>query len=176
MKRLILVYLLVLPAAAFAQAPGSIAVFADAGGSDCNVVDEGSLVTLYFFHLATDGATASGWMLDISETGWTFLSQNIGWGMFCCVHTGQSIGYGSCETGAIYLGNANFLGSNVAPCTYISIVPDPSAPTGKIEAIDCSETKVFPTGGQAVVNATPDCLCNVPVQETTWGGVKALYR
>jgi hypothetical protein len=32
------------------------------------------------------------------------------------------------------------------------------------------------TGGQLIVNPAPGCQCSVPVEETTWGQVKALYQ
>jgi hypothetical protein len=158
--------------------PGSIGIFADNAGTDCNLVDSGSLIVVYVLHVHTDGATASQFRIDISGTGWTWLGDNWGYTVIGNSMVGVSYGYGTCMSGPIHLGSVNFLGTNVAPCTHISVAADPMALSGKIEGVDCStpELKTFPTGGQVVVNATPECLCNVPVQEMTWGGVKALYR
>ena len=60
----------------------------------------------------------------------------------------------------------------------MSIIPDPSAPSGEIEGVDCMEpaNKTFPTGGGGRINSDQTCDCNVPVEDTTWGGIKALYK
>jgi hypothetical protein len=170
--------ILLLAGAASAQLPGSIGIFADAGGTDCNLADTGSLVIVYVLHVHTDGATASQFRIDISGTGWTWMGDNWPWTVIGNSIVGVSYGYSTCQSGSIYLGSVNFLGTNVAPCTHISVEADPMALSGQIEAIDCSDppVKFFPTGGHAIVNQTPECMCSVPVESTTWGGVKALYR
>ncbi|MCK4776515.1 MAG: hypothetical protein KAT30_17080, partial [Candidatus Krumholzibacteria bacterium] len=65
------------------------------------------------------------------------------------------------------------------PCSYIQVVADPLAydPPG-IQVADCAfpPNVVNATGGDVVVNPDASCMCNIPVEETTWGKVKALYR
>ena len=159
--------------------PGSIMVLADGAGTDCGFVDNGGLVQVYFFHAFTTGATASQFKLDITGTGWVHLGDVwpfptvIGWSI-----AGVSIAYGSCQTGTIQLGMANFFGASAPECTTIAIVPDPSSLLGKIEAVDCSNPpqKIFPTGGRGIVNQNESCMCTVPVEETTWGQIKAQYQ
>jgi hypothetical protein len=59
----------------------------------------------------------------------------------------------------------------------IQIVADPAALSGQIESYDCAENKIFPSGAMVSVNSPySNCLCSVPVESMTWGGVKALYR
>ncbi len=179
MKRSLLIGLCLLVGAggAFAQVTGSISVAADMMFMECNVVDAGALVQVYLGHVYTDGATASQFKLDVSATGWVHLGDM--WAFPTVIGTsisGASVGYGACMAGTIYLGMVNFFGSSAPECTYISIVADPSSLSGEIEGVDCSETKFFPTGGQAIVNSNSSCNCGCPVEETTWGRIKATYR
>ena len=180
MKRLVLIALIVVCTAgvASAQLPGSIGVFSDAAGTSCNFTDVGGLVQVHMFHLWTDGSTACTFQLVV-PAGYTHLGDIMNYAAIIDnTVAGISIGYGTCVPGPNYLGYANFLGAIAPACSYISIVPHPSAPSGDIEAVDCNvpEVKFFPTGGQGIVNPTVDCDCNVPVEETTWGGIKSLYQ
>jgi hypothetical protein len=179
MKRSVLIALVIVCSAsmAFAQA-GSIGIFADAGGASCNFVDAAGLVQVHFYHLNAS-ATASQWKLDVSAAGWSHLGDMINYPTVIGTSVaGISIGYGGCVAAPNNLGMANFFGSAAAACTMIKIVPDPTALSGDIEAVDCGTPalKVFPTGGAGIINADGTCQCNVPVEETTWGGVKALYQ
>jgi hypothetical protein len=180
MKRLLLIAFCLLFGAStvFAQA-GSVGVFADPGGTNCNMLDAGGLVQVYITHVNTTGATAAQFMLQPGP-GWVHLGDT--WNFTTVIGTsiaGVSVAYGGCFAGTISLGLVNFFGSVAPSCTLISIVPDPAAPSGNIEAVDCAlpdPGKMFPTGGSAIVNADGSCDCSVPVQDTTWGGVKALYN
>jgi hypothetical protein len=181
MKRSMLIALCLLFGAsmAFAQA-GSVGVFADAAGTNCNLVDAGGLVQVHVVHAYSTGATASQFLFDISATAWTHLGDT--WDFTTVIGTsitGVSVAYGGCFSGPIHLGTINFFGSIVPACTIVSVVPDPAAPSGNIEAVDCAlpdPGKMFPTGGSAIVNSDGTCDCLIPVQDTTWGGVKALYQ
>jgi hypothetical protein len=179
MKRSVLIALVIVCSAsmAFAQA-GSIGVFSDAGGASCNFTDAGSLVQVYYYHLNAS-ATASQWKLDLGGLMWTHLGDTMNYPTVIGTSvTGISIGYGACIAAPNALGVSNFFGSAAAPCSMIKIIPDPASLSGEIEAVDCSvpAVKVFPTGGAGIVNADGSCQCNVPVEETTWGQMKALYQ
>jgi hypothetical protein len=169
---------LLVATASTAQIPGKIAVYADMAGTDCDIVDEGGLLEVHVLHVMTDGARASRFALDASATSWIPLGDN--WEFEFVLGSsaeGVSISYQNCLTGSIYLGVALFLGSSTPACTEISVVPDPTALSGKIEAVDCTyDVRMFPGGGVAVVNADQTCQCTVPAAETTWGGIKELYR
>lgn len=167
--------------AAAQSGAGSIAIFSDQAGTSCDFIDAGSLVTVYVFHVNHTGAMYSQFKLDISNTSWIHLGDS----GFCLDICGISVDgvfvhYGECRTAPTYLGLAHFFGSSEPACTTIGIVPDPAAPSGQIEAVDCSDppVKVYPTGGVGVVNPDGTCPCNppIPVEQSTWGAVKALYH
>lgn len=154
--------------------PDYIGIFSDASASSYNFVDEGSLVTVYVWHLYSQGTTASEWMLDVSQTGWTHLGDTPDF--FLVIGTsvdGVSVAYELCLYGDFKLMTVNFLGSSAPACTYIGIVAAPGRQG--VQAIDCSEGRVFPRGGQGIVNS--DGICDLPpVEGTTWSRIKALYR
>ncbi len=186
MKRLLLLTVVILSVSslAFAQyQPGSIDVYTDAGQGSCNFVDAGGLVTVHFFHTHTTGATAAQFMLEVPAT-WSHLGDL--WNTATSIGTsvvGVSLGYGVCsgQSADFNLGSANFFGGSVGACELISIVPDPTAPTGLVELVDCLKPPDGPNkftltkGGQGRVNNDGTCSCTVAVHETTWGGIKALY-
>lgn len=178
MKRTLLIGLCLTMVAslAFAQA-GSIRIASDATGVECNFADAGGLVQVYLLHVDAPGATASQFKLDVSAAGWTHLGDT--WNFATVIGssmTGVSVAYGACFSAPIALGTINFFGSAAPACSMINIVADPGALSGQIEAVDCASFKVFPTGGAGIVNPDGTCDCSTPVQETTWGGVKALYN
>jgi hypothetical protein len=156
---------------------GSVNPYADAAGTECNIVDDGGMVQVHMLHVGTNGAAAVEFKLDVSATDWIFLGDV--WSFVLVLGTsvdGAALAYQKCLTGSIHLGYASFIGASAPPCTEIDIVPNPEAPTGRIVAIDCDEQHIFPGGGLAYINPDPSCQCSVPVEETTWGGIKALYR
>jgi len=174
MKRsvLIVLALMLFASMAFAQ-NGSIMVFSDLGASDCNfTVGPSGFAPLYIFHMYTAGATASEWKLNL-PADWSHLG-DIG-DFFLTLGlsvAGTSISYETCLSGNFKLMTVNALGApapdGTPACTLITI--------SEIQVIDCDDGRVFPTGGSGIVNSDGTCDCNVPVQETTWGGIKALYQ
>ncbi len=178
---LVSIFLILVAGPAGAAVPGSIGVFADAGGTNCNVFDTGGLVQVHLVHVHTDGATASQFMLDVSAAGWTYLGDI--WNFQTAIGnsvTGVSIAYHACLTSPIHLGVVSFLGTSAPPCTEIRIVPDPIVAEGQIWSVDCEPIpltqKHSVPGGKAIVNGNSSCSCSVPIEEKTWGGIKALYR
>ncbi len=190
MKRssLILVLIVLTTGTAFGQsAQGTIGLFTDATATSCEFVDEGGLVQVHFVHMQHDGTTASQWKLDLGGLPWTHLGDS--WNAATSIGSstlGISLGYGACMSAPTHLGFANFFGSAAPNCARIQVVPDPGSLTGEIEAVDCtlpSPIKYFPEGGVSLVNTDENCGCYwywppwpTPVETTTWGQVKALYR
>jgi hypothetical protein len=91
-----------------------------------------------------------------------------------------SIGYGSCRVGSIHVQTMNFFAmGNTPPCCHYWVRPDPAAPSNQVEVVDCNNSLLYATGGLGFINPGPGCTCGypcpVPVEETTWGRVKAVY-
>ena len=185
-RSLLIAFCLVLCAStAFAQRGlGSIDVFTDLTSFSCDFTDTGGLLQVHVFVThANDGTTAAQWMMKI-PSAWTYLGTT---SPFQTVIgdplNGISIAYGQCLTGDFLIATVNFLGDGGSPvCSHIRIVPDPTAPSGLIEIVDCQtepEKWLFYPLGVGVVNGDARCPCGGwpwPVQETTWGKVKALYQ
>ncbi len=182
MKRLLILTLGIVFAAsaAFGQA-GFITAYSDAGGTNCefNGVTAGGLMQLYLFHDLTPGATASQFQVNmpIAYTPFGFISP------FALVIgdplSGVAISYGGCLVGPIYLGVVNGLaGSPPAGCDAITIGADPAVASGNLEVVDCGSNLLEGAGSTSYINADGSCTnCGpVPVSETSWGKVKALYN
>lgn len=167
-----------------APGPGMIRAYEDQYGTDCDFEYEGAaLVPVYFIHTETDGATASQWAAPMPAC-WTnaiytgeIQPMPVDYGN---TQTGISLSYGGCLYHSILLVTVNYFvfGPPDQNCCLYPVIPDPDAPTGQIEIVDCSFVKHAGRGGIAVVNADASCSCQqiVSVKETTWGQVKALYR
>jgi hypothetical protein len=175
MKRSVLIVLALMLVASLANAE-SIMVFSDVGASDCNWTDAApALQAVYIFHMYSAGATVSQWKLNAPAT-WSHLGEVadfplvIGTSVVDC-----SVSYGSCMQGNFKLMTVNFFGSGLeGACTLFGIGPAPDK--AGVQVIDCADGRTFPPGGSGIVNSDGTCDCNVPVQETTWGGIKALYQ
>ncbi len=176
MKRILLIGMCLVFCASMAFAQGSIMVFSDVGASTCTFVDTGGLVQVHIFHMFSPGAKASEWMLDIGGQPWTLLGFVSDFGLIIGDPlSGAAFSYEGCLQGNINLGVANFFGSSAPLCTYIGIVAAPGK--GGVRTVDCQDFASFIPGGQGIVN--PDgssCDCTTPVEDRTWGGIKALYE
>jgi hypothetical protein len=176
MKRSVLIVLAVMVFATTAFAQGNIGVFSDLAAADCNWTDAAAgLQAVHIFHVNSTGATVSQWKLDAPAT-WSHLGDNadfplvIGTSIEDC-----SVSYGSCAQGTFKLMTVNFFGSGLeAACTLFGIVAAPGK--AGVQIIDCADNRFFPPGGSGIVNSDGTCDCDVPVEDTTWGGIKALYQ
>jgi hypothetical protein len=150
-----------LSATAVSSQPGSIVPYGDIGRGTCAVTDNGSLVEVYIYHDKARGATASQFKLDV-PAAWTHMGDQ--WQFPTVIGTsitGVSLGYGRCMTWDIYLGVANFIGSNAPECTILPVMPDPLALSGRIEGVDCATpaAKTYPSGGRVIINPNATCGC-----------------
>ena len=180
-KTLLFTLVLMLSASmAFAQG-GSIGVFADAGGTSCNLTDAGvGLLSFYVVHTLTPGATAAQFYAPMPACmlGATYLSDG---GVFPVTigdsQNGVAIGYGACMAAPIHILTINIFGAGTTtPCCYYEVKPDPLVASGQIEVVDCAENLLFATGGEGTINPDATCQCDVPVQDTTWGQIKSFYN
>jgi len=170
------VLVVLMPGVAFGQ--GWIMVFSDPSATDCNFTDTGGLIDAYVWHMYSPGATASEWMLNVINVGWTHLFDTPDFDLVIGKSVdGVAVGYEACLQGDFRLMTVNFFGSNADPCGLIGIVAAP-AKYG-VRSKDCAENVHYIPGGEARVNPVPGCWCGTPpspVESTTWGKVKALYR
>jgi hypothetical protein len=178
-KILLLTLVLMLGATtAFAQA-GTIGIFKDPGGLNCELTTPAGLIPYYVVHVSTSGATAcqysapkpacfaAMWLSDTSMFPVTIGNSQ----------TGVSIGYGSCRVAPIHVQTINYFATGTTPhCCHYGVLPDPNAVPPGIYMVDCDEHLLNPSGMRSVIHAAPECRCGgTPAEETTWGRVKALY-
>ena len=150
-----------------------IGIYADASGTSCTLVS-GFNPNVTIIHKFTYGATGSRFRVDFGGNG--FFAFNSPFVTVGSLDHDLSVGYGQCLNGCIPLGqivtNLTILGSSVR------VVPAEVFPN--IIYTDCSFGEYPATGGIAHVGYdNGDCAgnpCTVPVEPTTWGSVKALYR
>lgn len=181
---------------------GSIIIASDLGGSDCAFVDTApALQPVYVFHMYTGGTVGSRFRLDVEGLGWTFLGDQTDFLALGNSIDGIMICYEACLSGSFQILTANFFGSGIAPvCSRIRVVPYPGL---GVEAQDCDMNLGYAGAGEAIVNPDVSCQCTacragtdtacalkpapadavqtmicgpVPVQQSTWGAIKTLYR
>ncbi len=169
--------LALVPGPAIGQA-GSIGLFADIGGTDCNLLDTSSgLVSYHVVHLDIPGAMAC--QFSAPQPGcfiatWLSDTQNfavtIGDSQF-----GVSVAYGQCLSSPIHVLSINFFTQGLtSKCCGFPLLPDPNTRSGDVEAVDCSNDLLVARGLYGRVNRDGSCPCDQDI-EATWGGVKAVY-
>jgi hypothetical protein len=184
MKRFMLLafVLLLVSNLVFAQdpEPGSIDIFADLAMTSCNIYDATGLATLHIFHTNALEVGSSIWKLELTggAENLVFIGQILQFPLVIGdVFTGISVSYQACLSNSFQLMTLNFQALDPSPpCGLFSIVPSDDVPT-HVEIVDCNLRRMeIPRGGQARLNPDGTCLCEVPVAETSWGGIKALYK
>jgi hypothetical protein len=184
-KALLLAAVMVLSAnLAFAQA-GAPNIFADPLGTSCDLFEvPPGLWTLYVVHMLTPGATAIQFSAPVPACA----IPNLLWLSDTAVYpvtignsqAGVAIGYGGCiaSPNVVLFINVFMQIPGIQPCCLWPVLPDPAAPSGTIEVVDCLNNLHF-VGSQpsGVINPDPSCSCFLPiaVEETTWGSIKSIY-
>jgi hypothetical protein len=82
--------------------------------------------------------------------------------------TGINVGYGACLSGPVIIATAEYQMFGTSSCSQLSIAPFPDFPNPV--CLECFYEYPCVNNGRLLVN------CAVPVEPTTWGKVKALYR
>ena len=187
MFRIIIVTLVLISssnAVAAQSYPGNIRVsgsLEDYMWFSCDITAPSGILEVYIGHLFNDGITQSKFKLSYGQTI-TYMSEE--WYFTGVVGTsvdGVTVDYESCLSawGAppILLGKVTFFNPSVG-CSELQIVPHPEASSGRIEARDCEGNTVYPRGDKSAVNfQSGGCIgCTWPVETSTWGQIKALYR
>lgn len=188
MKRFMLlsIGLLLVSSLAFAQT-GSIGLFSDVMGTNCDVYDSApGLVLVYVVHVYTPGATASQFIVaDMWGNTMTYLSEAVTAPYIkigtCAgpAATGCAIAYGGCVGSPNMILTLQYFASGTTPtCSYLQVMADPSATPPGIYVTDCADPPnlLTATGGDVVLNPDATCMCDIPVEETSWGQIKSLYQ
>jgi hypothetical protein len=201
MKSLLLTLAVTLCAATtFAQGGGSIGIYSDPQGWNCNLESTvtgivpgtaqpggnfdnvpAGVTPYYIVHYNALGATSCGFAAKVPQC---LAAQLVSEDSPFSNVTGSSqsfvhVDYGMCLSWAIHVYTLYFLPTGqTPPCCYFMITAGTS-PSGQIEAGNCDSPPrvVSAQGHPGVVNADPTCQCFVPIESwtTTWGMVKALY-
>ena len=179
MKKVVFLSVAMLLAAsmAFGQV-GSIGIFGDVYGTDCNLADNmpglAAYYVVYVWHGGVTGAQFAAPQPACLAAA--FLSFATVWPVNIGDQNGISIGMGQCAAPPTHLLTLQYFAQGLTgPCCYYPILPHPDATSGKVEGVDCTFLPTFPTAGVGIVNADQSCLCDVPTQDTTWGQVKSLF-
>ena len=168
-------------AAGWAQAD-TIGLYADSQGTQCNIVDNATeLLPIYVVHVSSAGSM--GCELSAPKPACMlsaiFLNDTDPFGMFLGnTQTGVTIPYGTCKTGPVVATTMNFFGSGTSePCCSYPVLGHPYYNPNGPRVVDCANQIHSAQGLMATINGNAACPCGypVPVEETSWGRVKALY-
>jgi hypothetical protein len=177
MKRFALLVLVVLALASPAMAGlGTLGLFADNQGNSCNITDVGGFLSIYLLHVMKPGDESTATRFAIGPpAGWTYVTYSTTFVGFGDAMSDLSVGYGGCQPSTIIVAQFFFTSTVAAPCSYVNVLPN--GITNNVLGLDCNFAEIeMPKSGQAIVNPNAGCQCDVAVQPTTWGQVKALYR
>jgi hypothetical protein len=169
--------------AAFADHEGT---YSDQAGMSCLLTQftpPPGKTSAYVVHKNNSGATASQFaVVDASGlifSGFTSPFLTIG------NLADLSVAYGGCLSGDLMIVQIDwfYFGGSFTCDSKVNLVAAPTSPLpGQIAIADCQFLYRGSTGGTLWVGPSADACkgpspCDpVPVAETTWGGVKALYR
>jgi hypothetical protein len=167
--------------------PGRIQIFSDGNLTDCNLTDNvAGLLTVYIYHINTGGATASSFGLDVVSGGstLTFLYHQSPYLVAGAPPSSFAISYGAClgQSGPVEILTIHFSAAGNSPaCSYIEIVDDPTADPVMVQVTDCAAPNPNLSPGEGSIAYINDgdgsCSCiTIPVEDTSWGQIKALYR
>jgi len=159
---------------------GAVFLYTDAGYNGCDIQDVAGPVTIYTVHETHNGASALQYASPVPPcwTGAVFVSDEPEFLAIGDSQTGMALSYGGCLTGQVLVNTMTILSQGLAPpCCALDVTPDPAAPTGQIEGVDCALNTTHPAGAAAVINMDGSCPCGTTttVETKTWGAVKALY-
>lgn len=158
---------------------GSIDLFSDEGATSCNIVDAPPLVYVYVFaRPATNGQAAAQFKIEASaEVQLIYVSTLSDYQFIGAANDNLSVAYGTCITALTKIATVLYTATGASgTCGLLTVAPANVIASNMIEVVTCDSYKVlFEQLGQARVNADDTCQCQVPVQQKTWGGIKALY-
>jgi len=169
MKKLLLltISLLMISSAALAD---HIGVFSDATGTSCDLGAAGVFnPNATVIHKFTAGATGSRFKVTF-PAGTAFFGFNTPYVPVGALNSDLSLGYGQCLNGSIVLGTINAIyGAGVGQVEKADL-------QSIILYTNCLFAELPATGGPFTVASGWNICAETPVEPSTWGSVKALYR
>lgn len=190
MKKILLLAgcLMLIAGAALAQA-GYFHVWGDSTRCLCDPDNTDGYMVVHVFHEGTPGATACQFKVEIFGAPLTWVGDQYSFPtVIGSSQNGVAMLYDACLASPIHLMKITYLGISNA-CDRISIVDDPNATPPGIYVTDCAtpDPNLLVAGGtQTYINVDGNCWncspyydppwCDVPVEETTWGRVKEMYK
>jgi len=184
MKRIVLVSIAVLALATtvFAQ-NGRVMLYSDPGFLSCNSDNPAVTFTAYVVHDGHPGAMAVQYAItDDTGGALSYLADINPWALVIGnSQAGVAVSYGGCQAGQVHAQSILYsVLSNPPVCSTVSVIDviDPDQGPG-IYGVDCLQPILRPLNGSVLTfNEDGSCACGevVPVEETNWGRVKALYQ
>ncbi|NIO00803.1 MAG: hypothetical protein GTO42_01475 [Candidatus Latescibacteria bacterium] len=186
MKRLLLlgVVVLFISTVSFAQG-GLIGLYIDPWGDDCDIEDcKVEIINVYVVHKFAPSPSACQFMI-VSSDGFTgaYLGEEtplMNGCMFGNSQRGISIAYGECASTPVHILTLRYyLYGTSKPNSYLQVVGDPTNVTPGIYIVDCTTppTLIPAIGGRAYINGDGTVSCSTtPVEPTSWGRIKSLYK
>jgi hypothetical protein len=168
----------------------SIGIYADPAGASCSLNPTAfGLLSIYLIHDSNPGATVSKFKVnDLLGLGAPIgTSVTAGFPNIGTYTTGIEIGYTACRNGKILLGSMSYF-YQLQPMSCLNhaeVVAHPASEiAGEVIYVDCGQpfgTIHTAVGGRAWGGPNSEqcggCLPpTVATSESTWGGIKALYR
>lgn len=156
-----------------------IGLFSEPSAGDCHIYDtDVSAFYVYVFHVNSLGTTGSQFSVPNPAC-----SQLVHLGDVPAFdialgdsENGIAVAYGSCRTGTFLIMRISYLAQGLTgDCCYYPVLPDPREPA-EILGADCNFELHPISGSPAIINPTSGCNCLIPVDDTNWGRIKALYR
>lgn len=177
--------------AVMAQTGAKIALSTTVDGASCNIANTSGIVEVHVIVLDVTHFDGIQFMAPKPDcwTGATYLEEEVH-GLLYLGNTqepefGLSVVWGSCGksglTGPVHVATIRYQTMGTAPtcCPYpILKAPGDLHPevAGPIIVV-CDPLRITGVTVDAVINPDVGCMCavNLPVQTTTWGGIKAMY-
>ena len=163
---LAILFATLLPVSVFAQYEGHIGVYADVGGTDCDIPTPlGEHVSFHVvFWPPAEGARVVQFAAPLPHSGLYYVSETCS--QSTCIgdsQTGIQVTFSECLTGPIHVLTITAFVTHFVPlCTPYPVIPHPAA-GGEIEWLDCDWVGGhFATSSVAVLTPDVSCPCGMP--------------
>jgi hypothetical protein len=158
---------------------GYFGVYADVGGTDCNLQDPGTgIVTYYIVHMGMQGATAAEFEVQFNGFTGTLVGATSPFqtAMIDPQEGSFTIAYGACLPSPAHVATLRFNSTSASPaCASVSIVPHPIS--GRIGVVDCNQNYIDATGKTSYFNNDGTCPCSVPtIPGSDWTKIRTIFE